>query len=62
MASPEDVKLPPKYRPLLRRLQRGTWTARELQWLLDHDPQLPWLLQSEIRGKLQALQAATGDP
>jgi hypothetical protein len=30
------VKVPECYRPLLRRLQRGTWTRDELQWLLRH--------------------------
>ncbi len=51
----EDVKVPPSYRPLLRRLQRGTWTRDELEWLLAHDRQLPPILQSEIRRKLAAL-------
>ncbi len=51
----DDVKVPTSYRPLLRRLQRGTWTREALEWLLKHDPQLPPILQSEIRRKLAAL-------
>jgi hypothetical protein len=30
----EDVKVPARYRPLLRRLQRGTYTRDELDWIL----------------------------
>jgi hypothetical protein len=30
----ELTKVPEKFRPLLRRLQRGTWTRTELEWLL----------------------------
>jgi len=33
----DSVKVPPRYRPLLRRLQRGTWPKDELLWLLAHD-------------------------
>ena len=27
----DDVKVPARYRPLLRRLQRGTWAKADLQ-------------------------------
>jgi hypothetical protein len=30
----ETVKIPEKYRALLRRLQRGTWSYSELAWIL----------------------------
>ncbi len=50
-----DVKVPPSYRPLLRRLQRGAWTREELEWLLRSNPKLPPILQSEIKRKLAAL-------
>ncbi len=55
MMTGRDVKVPPSYRPLLRRLQRGQWTRDELEWLLRSDPKLPPILQSEIRQKLAAL-------
>jgi hypothetical protein len=37
----ETVKIPEKYRPLLRRLQRGSWTRDELAWLLRQHRDLP---------------------
>jgi hypothetical protein len=47
-----DVKVPARYRPLLRRLQRGTWDRRELEWLLKTHPQLPPLIAAVVREKL----------
>jgi hypothetical protein len=52
----ETVKLPEKYRFLLRRLQRGTWTAPALQWLLRQHHDLPPIIEGLIRGKLAELQ------
>jgi hypothetical protein len=51
----ELTKVPEKFRPLLRRLQRGTWTPDELQWLLRTHPDLPPVVEGLIRGKLAAL-------
>jgi hypothetical protein len=48
----ETVKVPEKYRPLLRRLQRGTWRVDELQWLLRQHPDLPAVVAAVIREKL----------
>ncbi len=52
----ETVKVPEKFRPLLRRLQRGTWTAQELQWLLRQHPDLPAIIEGLIKQKLSELQ------
>jgi hypothetical protein len=46
------VKVPPRYRPLLRRLQRGTWTRAELLWLLAHDPGMPVIVAGLVRQKM----------
>ena len=51
----ETVKVPEKYRPLLRRLQRGTWTAAELEWLVRQHPDLPPVVAGLIREKLAGL-------
>jgi hypothetical protein len=48
----EDVKVPARYRPLLRRLQRGTWSGQELEWLLRQHPDLPPLVAAVVREKL----------
>jgi hypothetical protein len=52
----DTVKIPEKYRPLLRRLQRGTWTIPELEWLLRQHPDLPPVVAAVVRQKLAALQ------
>ena len=51
----DDLKLPPQYRSLYRRLQRGRWTAAELKWLLAHNPKLPPLIRFAIGEKLHML-------
>jgi hypothetical protein len=48
----EDVKVPARYRPLLRRLQRGTYTRAELEWILRTHPKLPPLAAAVVREKL----------
>jgi hypothetical protein len=50
----ELTKIPEKYRALLRRLQRGTWTLAELQWLLRQHPDLPPVVAAVVRQKLAA--------
>jgi hypothetical protein len=52
----ETLKFPEKYRAPLRRLQRGTWTADELRWLLRTHPQLPPLVAAVVREKLAEVQ------
>jgi len=54
----EDVKVPARYRALLRRLQRGTYTRAGLEWLQRHHPQLPPLVAAVLRQKLAELNAA----
>jgi hypothetical protein len=56
----EDVKVPARYRPLLRRLQRGTFTRDELGWILKTHPDLPPLVAAVIREKLA--QVGTSSP
>jgi hypothetical protein len=34
----DDVKVPARDRPLLRRLQREGWSRSELEWLLRTHP------------------------
>jgi hypothetical protein len=51
----EDVKVPARYRPLLRRLQRGTYTRDELTWILRTHPQLPAIVAAVVREKLTAV-------
>jgi hypothetical protein len=42
---------------LLARIQRGRWSADELQWVLAHlDPRTPTLVIEEIYAKLLALR------
>ena len=48
----DDVNVPPRYRPLLRRLQRGTWARADLEWILRAHPQLPPLVAVVVRQKL----------
>ena len=55
MRHDDDLRLPAKWKPLMRRLQRGQWTRAELRWLLIHHKDLPELMASEVRGKLAAL-------
>jgi hypothetical protein len=52
----ETVKISEKYRPLLRRLQRGTWTVEELTWLLRQHRDLPAIIEGLVREKLAAGQ------
>jgi hypothetical protein len=54
----DDVKVPARYRPLLRRLQRGTYTRAELEWLQRHHPDLPPLVAAVVREKLAQLGKA----
>jgi hypothetical protein len=48
----EDVKVPARYRPLLRRLQRGQWTRESLEWILRTHRDLPPIVAAVIREKL----------
>jgi hypothetical protein len=48
----EDVKVPARYRPLLRRLQRGTWAKADLEWILRTHRELPPLVAAVVRQKL----------
>ena len=54
-----DVNVPPRYRPLLRRLQRGTWTRESLEWLLRTHRDLPPLVAAVIREKMAQLKKAS---
>ena len=58
----ETVKIPEKYRALLRRLQRGTCTPAELEWLLRQHPDLPPIVAVVIRQKLAGLQQERTSP
>jgi hypothetical protein len=51
----EDVKVPARYRSLLRRLQRGTWARADLEWVLRTHPQLPPIVAAVVRQKLAQL-------
>jgi hypothetical protein len=48
----DDVKVPARYRPLLRRLQRGTYTCDELAWILRTHRELPPIVAAVVRQKL----------
>ncbi len=48
----DDVNVPARYRPLLRRLQRGAWSAAELTWLLRTHRDLPPIVAAVVRQKL----------
>jgi hypothetical protein len=51
------LKLTPAEKALLQRLQRGTWTPAELQWVERHlAPDAPTVLVAEVRQRLQGLQ------
>jgi hypothetical protein len=52
----EDVKVPARYRALLRRLQRGQWSRADLEWVLRTHPQLPPLVAAVVREKLLRLK------
>jgi hypothetical protein len=58
----ETVKVPEKYHPLLRRLQRGTWRVDELQWLLRQHPNLPPIIEGLVRQKLAELRSQEESP
>jgi hypothetical protein len=46
------IKVPTRYRALLRRLQRGTWSRQDLEWALRQHPQLPPLIAAVVQEKL----------
>jgi hypothetical protein len=48
----DDVKVPPRYRPLLRQLQRGIWSRASLEWLLRTHRDLPPIVAAVVREKL----------
>ncbi len=50
-----DVKLAPKWRILLRKVQRGAFSKDELVWMLATHADAPVLVQFELRRKLNAL-------
>jgi hypothetical protein len=54
----DHLKLPERYRSLYRKLERGTWTASELVWLLESDPNLPYLIKWTINQKMLRLLGA----
>ena len=54
----DDVNVPPRYRPLLRRLQRGTWARADLEWILKTHTDLPPLVAAVVRQKLAQLGKA----
>jgi hypothetical protein len=54
----EAVKVPARYRPLLRRVQRGAYARAELAWILGTHPQLPPLVAAVVRQKLAQLGKA----
>jgi hypothetical protein len=54
----DAVKVPARYHPLLRRLQRGTWDRYELEWLLRAHRELPPLIAAVVRQKLAQLGEA----
>jgi hypothetical protein len=49
------VKVPARYRPLLRCVQRGTYTRDELEWLLRKHRALPPIVAAVVRQKLAQL-------
>ena len=53
-----DVKVPAYYRPLLRRLQRGTWGRADLEWILRTHTDLPPIVAAVVREKLTQLGKA----
>jgi hypothetical protein len=55
----DDVQVPARYRPLLRRLQRGTFTRAELEWILKTHRDLPPVVAAVVREKLAQLGKAS---
>ena len=55
----DDVKVPTRFRLLLRRLQRGQWSRADLEWLQRHHPDLPPLVDAVVREKLAQLGKAS---
>ena len=53
----ETVKIPETYRPLLRRLQRGTWTQDQLEWVLRQHADLPPTVAALVREKRATLKS-----
>jgi hypothetical protein len=54
MCMDRRTKLKQVEQALLRKLQRGVWTAAELQWLENHlRPGAPTVLITEVRHRLQ---------
>jgi hypothetical protein len=56
----EDVQVPARYRPLLRRLQRGTWARADLEWILRTHRDLPPIVAAVVRQKLAEATRAHG--
>jgi hypothetical protein len=52
----ETVRVPEKYRPLLRRLQAEHWDRENLAWIVRQHRDLPPIIAGLIREKLAALQ------
>jgi hypothetical protein len=51
------TKLKPNEKALLQKLQRGTWSLAELEWLERQlPPDAPVMLLGEIRARMQALR------
>jgi hypothetical protein len=51
------TKLKPDEKALLQKLQRGTWSLAELEWLERQLPNdAPTVLVAELRHRLQALR------
>jgi hypothetical protein len=60
---PRHTTLTKAEQALLRKLQRGTWTATELDWLLAHLPaDTPTLLVQQLHSKLIELQGQRAHP
>jgi hypothetical protein len=58
--TPRRTKLKPAEQALLCKLQRGVWTAAELDWLLTHLPaDTPTLLVQRLHSKLIEMQELT---
>jgi hypothetical protein len=55
----DDVKVPARYRPLLRRLQRGHWTREALEWLLRTHHDLPPVVAAVVREQLAQIGKAS---
>jgi hypothetical protein len=54
----DDVKVPARYRPLLRRLQRGQWRRADLEWILHTRRALPPSVTAVVREKRAQLGKA----